>query len=216
MSPNGHRTAFGSAKLFCGEYWPHAALPRLGENSNPTRSTSPSTGETPQSTRRSRDKLDVKCEHGNKVDWQSEGAKINGECAPIEDGLPGVAWYARTRFGRILHKLWQVQGSETVAVSAVDGDRVLARLASDCSLESKVAEKILGIRRWPARNVNEEDIAEMPGIKLLDFSKAISAETEATEFSSTKAQALSKTLDLLKPLKGDDVKQWMQYWTESS
>jgi hypothetical protein len=49
---------------------------------------------------------------------------------------------------------------------------------------------------------------------LLDFSKATSAETEATEFSSTKAQALSKTLDLLEPLKEDDVKQWMQYWTE--
>jgi hypothetical protein len=49
---------------------------------------------------------------------------------------------------------------------------------------------------------------------LLDLSKAISAETEATEFSSAKAQALSKTLDLLEPLKEDDGKQWMQYWTE--
>jgi hypothetical protein len=49
---------------------------------------------------------------------------------------------------------------------------------------------------------------------LLDFLKVISAETEATEFSTTKAQALSKTLDLLEPLKEDDVKQWMQYWTE--
>ncbi|KAJ7321689.1 hypothetical protein DFH08DRAFT_1033697, partial [Mycena albidolilacea] len=32
-----------------------------------------------------------------------------------------------------------------------------------------------------------EDIANIPGIKLLDFLKAISAETEATEFSTTKA-----------------------------
>ncbi|KAJ7804160.1 hypothetical protein B0H14DRAFT_3775532 [Mycena olivaceomarginata] len=74
---------------------------------------------------------------------------------------------------------------------------------------TKVGDALLnwGVNFFPMYgSLYSGDCANMPGIKLLDFSKAISAETEATEFSSTKAQALSKTLDLLEPLKEDDVK----------
>ncbi|KAJ6457255.1 putative aminoadipate reductase [Mycena sanguinolenta] len=57
-----------------------------------------------------------------------------------------------------------------------------------------------------------EDIADLPGIMLLDFLKATANEGGGIEFSTAKAQALSDSMKLLKPLNEDDVKQWMQYW----
>ncbi|KAJ7805881.1 hypothetical protein B0H14DRAFT_3770193 [Mycena olivaceomarginata] len=55
-------------------------------------------------------------------------SKWIGRCehtVPIEDGPPGVTTL-RKREG--LHELWEIQGRETGAVSAVDGGRVLTRL----------------------------------------------------------------------------------------
>ncbi|KAF7370103.1 Acetyl-CoA synthetase-like protein [Mycena sanguinolenta] len=59
-----------------------------------------------------------------------------------------------------------------------------------------------------------EDIAELPGVMLLDFFKKTASQGRGIEFSTAKAQALSESMRLLKPLTEDDVKQWMQYWRE--
>ncbi|KAF7340994.1 Acetyl-CoA synthetase-like protein [Mycena sanguinolenta] len=59
-----------------------------------------------------------------------------------------------------------------------------------------------------------EDIADLPGIMLLDFFKKTVSEGGGIEFSTAKAQALSDSMRLLKPVNEDDVKQWMQYWRE--
>jgi hypothetical protein len=47
---------------------------------------------------------------------------------------------------------------------------------------------------------------------LLDFFKGALAGAGNVDFSTLKAQALSKSMRLLKPLMEDDVKQWMDYW----
>ncbi|KAJ6457360.1 putative aminoadipate reductase [Mycena sanguinolenta] len=57
-----------------------------------------------------------------------------------------------------------------------------------------------------------EEIADLPGIMLLDFLKATASEGGGVEFCTAKAQALSDSMKSLKPLNEDDVKQWMQYW----
>ncbi|KAJ6578491.1 acetyl-CoA synthetase-like protein [Mycena capillaripes] len=57
-----------------------------------------------------------------------------------------------------------------------------------------------------------EDIAKIPAIKLLDFFKAAVAGKGTAEFSTLKAQAISESMKLLKPLTEDDAKQWMTYW----
>ncbi|KAF7340995.1 Acetyl-CoA synthetase-like protein [Mycena sanguinolenta] len=62
--------------------------------------------------------------------------------------------------------------------------------------------------------VTAEDISDLPGIMLLDFFKKTAGEGRGIEFSTAKAQALSDSMELLKPLNEDDVKQWMQYWRE--
>ncbi|KAJ7236044.1 hypothetical protein B0H12DRAFT_1256714 [Mycena haematopus] len=59
-----------------------------------------------------------------------------------------------------------------------------------------------------------EDIANIPGIKLLDFFKATATGRGSIEFSTVKAQELSDSMKLLKPVNEYDVKQWMQYWRE--
>jgi hypothetical protein len=51
-----------------------------------------------------------------------------------------------------------------------------------------------------------------PGIKLLDFFKAAVAGKGTAEFSTLKAQAISESMKLLKPLTEDDAKHWMAYW----
>ncbi|KAF8215633.1 hypothetical protein K438DRAFT_1799007 [Mycena galopus ATCC 62051] len=58
-----------------------------------------------------------------------------------------------------------------------------------------------------------DDIANIPGIKLLGFFNAILSKA-GTEFSTLKAQALSESMKSLNSLKKDDVKQWMNYWRE--
>ncbi|KAJ7718234.1 putative aminoadipate reductase [Mycena metata] len=59
-----------------------------------------------------------------------------------------------------------------------------------------------------------EDIENIPGIKLLDFFKAAVAGAGNIQFSTEKAQAISESMRLLKPLRDEDVKRWMQYWRE--
>jgi hypothetical protein len=51
-----------------------------------------------------------------------------------------------------------------------------------------------------------------PGIKLLDFFKAVVAGAGNTAFSTLKAQAISQSMKMLEPLDEDDVKHWMHYW----
>ncbi|KAF8215590.1 acetyl-CoA synthetase-like protein [Mycena galopus ATCC 62051] len=57
-----------------------------------------------------------------------------------------------------------------------------------------------------------ENIQRIPGIKLLDFFKAAVAGAGNIDFSTSKAQALSESMKLLKPLRAEDAKQWMHYW----
>ncbi|KAJ7718257.1 putative aminoadipate reductase [Mycena metata] len=59
-----------------------------------------------------------------------------------------------------------------------------------------------------------EDIEHIPGIKLLDFFRAAVAGAGNIQFSTEKAQAMSESMRLLKPLSDEDVKRWMQYWRE--
>ncbi|KAF8215591.1 hypothetical protein K438DRAFT_1954309 [Mycena galopus ATCC 62051] len=65
-----------------------------------------------------------------------------------------------------------------------------------------------------ASRATAEDVSNIPGIKLLDFFTATAAKAGTIEFSTLKAQALSKSMELLNPLNEDDVNQWMQYWRE--
>ncbi|KAF7340997.1 Acetyl-CoA synthetase-like protein [Mycena sanguinolenta] len=60
------------------------------------------------------------------------------------------------------------------------------------------------------------DVADLPGIMLLDFFKKTASGEGGIEFSTTKAQALSDSMKSLKPLNEDDMKQWMQYWRETN
>ena len=53
-----------------------------------------------------------------------------------------------------------------------------------------------------------------PGLKLLDFFKAAVAGAGSVDFSTLKAQALSESMKLLKPLSEDNAKQWMDYWKQ--
>ncbi|KAJ7146532.1 putative aminoadipate reductase [Mycena epipterygia] len=59
-----------------------------------------------------------------------------------------------------------------------------------------------------------QDIEKIPGLKLLDFFNGVLTGQGDTEFSTSKAQAISDSMKFLKPLSGDDVKQWMHYWRE--
>ncbi|KAJ7045274.1 putative aminoadipate reductase [Mycena alexandri] len=59
-----------------------------------------------------------------------------------------------------------------------------------------------------------EDIENIPGIKLLDFFRAAVAGAGNIEFSTEKAQTMSESMRLLKPLSDADVQRWMQYWRE--
>ncbi|KAJ6457233.1 acetyl-CoA synthetase-like protein [Mycena sanguinolenta] len=61
-----------------------------------------------------------------------------------------------------------------------------------------------------------EDIEKIPGVKLLDFFRAAAARAGRTciNFSTSKAQTVSESMRLLQPLRAEDARQWMQYWTE--
>ncbi|KAF7347147.1 Acetyl-CoA synthetase-like protein [Mycena venus] len=59
-----------------------------------------------------------------------------------------------------------------------------------------------------------EDIGRIPGLKLLDFFKGALAGAANVDFSTLKAQGLSKSMRLLRPLVEDDAKRWMNYWKE--
>jgi hypothetical protein len=52
-----------------------------------------------------------------------------------------------------------------------------------------------------------------PGIKLLEFFREFVGGAGNIEFSTSKAQALSKSMKL-NPLRVYDVTQWMHYWRE--
>ncbi|KAJ7099035.1 putative aminoadipate reductase [Mycena crocata] len=63
-----------------------------------------------------------------------------------------------------------------------------------------------------AAHATAEDIERIPGIKLVDFFKAAMSGVGNTELSTLKAQAISDSVKLLKPLNDTDAKRWMHYW----
>ncbi|KAJ7144760.1 putative aminoadipate reductase [Mycena crocata] len=64
-------------------------------------------------------------------------------------------------------------------------------------------------------NATAEDMEAIPGIKLLDFfSDANMNGAGNIEFSTLKAQTTSASIKFLKPLKEEDVQQWMSYWRQ--
>ncbi|KAJ7636845.1 hypothetical protein FB45DRAFT_742764, partial [Roridomyces roridus] len=63
-----------------------------------------------------------------------------------------------------------------------------------------------------AMSATAEDFENIPGIKLLDFLTSMAGKPANLEFSTTKAQELSRSLRTLQPLDEKDVRRWMAYW----
>ncbi|KAL1718563.1 hypothetical protein EV715DRAFT_291171 [Schizophyllum commune] len=64
---------------------------------------------------------------------------------------------------------------------------------------------------------NQPDVSakDVPGVKLLEFFRGISAGHGMGAFSTNKMEAVSKTLRSVEPLAQRDADAWVQYWTES-
>ncbi|KAJ7486758.1 putative aminoadipate reductase [Mycena latifolia] len=72
------------------------------------------------------------------------------------------------------------------------------------------------VRQLQARSLRAtaEDLDNIPAIKLLEFFSGAMAGAGSTEFSTTKAQALSDAMRLVEPLTEQDAERWMRYWKE--
>ncbi|KAL1690001.1 hypothetical protein GGG16DRAFT_103377 [Schizophyllum commune] len=64
---------------------------------------------------------------------------------------------------------------------------------------------------------NQPDLSakDVPGVKLLEFFRGISAGHGMGAFSTNKMEAVSETLRSVEPLAQKDADAWVQYWTES-
>ncbi|KAJ7705888.1 male sterility protein-domain-containing protein [Mycena olivaceomarginata] len=91
-------------------------------------------------------------------------------------------------------------------------DFVMSAMAATVQLPLIPFPDWVGQLQARSAKATAEDIAKIPGIKLLDFFKAAVAGKGTAEFSTLKAQAISESMKLLKPLTEDDAKQWMAYW----
>ncbi|KAF8215602.1 hypothetical protein K438DRAFT_1748527 [Mycena galopus ATCC 62051] len=96
---------------------------------------------------------------------------------------------------------------------SVPWDFVMSAMASETQLPMiPFADWVQQLQDRSAQ-ATAEDIADIPGIKLLAFfSTALSKGN--TEISALKAQALSESMKLLNSLKEADMKQWMNYWRQ--
>ncbi|KAJ6558269.1 acetyl-CoA synthetase-like protein [Mycena capillaripes] len=96
----------------------------------------------------------------------------------------------------------------------VPWDLVMSAIASTAQLP--VVPFPEWVQQLQVRSVGAtaENIENIPGIKLLDFFNAAIAGAGNTGFSTLKAQALSKSMELLKSLTQVDAKQWMEYWRQ--
>ncbi|KAJ7625844.1 acetyl-CoA synthetase-like protein, partial [Roridomyces roridus] len=57
-----------------------------------------------------------------------------------------------------------------------------------------------------------EDLEDIPALKLLGFLNTPMTGEGDVGFDTTKAQELSRSIRVLAPLEGDDVRRWMKYW----
>ncbi|KAL1699760.1 hypothetical protein EV121DRAFT_295858 [Schizophyllum commune] len=79
---------------------------------------------------------------------------------------------------------------------------------------------ILPFAEWFTRleaAANQPDVSakDVPGIKLLEFFRGISAGHGMGAFSTNKMEAVSETLRKVEPLAQRDADAWVQYWKES-
>ncbi|KAF7347140.1 Acetyl-CoA synthetase-like protein [Mycena venus] len=94
----------------------------------------------------------------------------------------------------------------------VPWDLIMSAMASTVQLPLiPFADWVQQLQARSAR-ATAEDIERIPGLKLLDFFKGALAGAGNVNFSTLKAQALSKSMRLLRPLVEEDAKQWMHYW----
>ncbi|KAJ7609797.1 hypothetical protein DFH06DRAFT_1246824, partial [Mycena polygramma] len=93
----------------------------------------------------------------------------------------------------------------------VPWDTVMAAVAAEAQLPMVPFPDWVQQVRGRSVGATIDDIGKIPSIKLLDFFEAAVAGTGDVEFSTAKAQAMSDSMRLLKPLSGDDVRKWMSY-----
>ncbi|KAF8215639.1 hypothetical protein K438DRAFT_1926187 [Mycena galopus ATCC 62051] len=134
------------------------------------------------------------------------------------DPSGAVAWLPPAAVSRTIIDAALITESPPFAVNlvhprSVPWDFVMSAMASETHLP------LIPFANWVQQlqdrstQATADDIANIPGIKLLGFFNAIPSKAGA-EFSTLKAQALSESMKSLNSLKEDDVKQWMNYWRE--
>ncbi|KAJ6545507.1 hypothetical protein B0H19DRAFT_1266933 [Mycena capillaripes] len=96
----------------------------------------------------------------------------------------------------------------------VPWDLVMSAIASDMQLPLVPFSDWVEQLQSRSAVATAEDMEKIPGIKLLDFFKAVLAGLFSTKFSTLKTQALSQSMETLKPLTEVDVKQWISYWRQ--
>ncbi|KAJ6449036.1 hypothetical protein C8R47DRAFT_1265595 [Mycena vitilis] len=96
----------------------------------------------------------------------------------------------------------------------VPWDRVMSAIAGDAQLPLVSFPEWVQQLQARSTAATPEDLENIPAIKLLDFFQAVVAGAGNTEFSTSKAQAISEAMKSLKPLTEEDAKQWMHYWRQ--
>ncbi|KAF8215612.1 acetyl-CoA synthetase-like protein [Mycena galopus ATCC 62051] len=132
------------------------------------------------------------------------------------DPSGAVAWLPPAAVSRTIIDAALITESPPFAVNlvhprSVPWDFVMSAMASETHLPLiPFADWVQQLQDCSAQ-ATADDIANIPGIKLLGFFNATLSKGN-TEFFTLKAQAMSQSMKSLNSLKEDDVKQWMNYW----